>query len=63
MELGRALTVFRQYCRLLKRNRSEAESLLLTDTEKQAIRDLREIVREYAYLFNEDLQTESARAA
>lgn len=63
MELSRALTVFRQYCWLLKRDRNKAESLLLTDAERQAIRDLIETIREYAGLFHDDLHEKVDRAA
>lgn len=63
MELGRALTVFRQYCWLLERDRNKAESLLLTDAEREAIRDLKETIREYGGLFDDDLQAKAAKAA
>jgi len=48
MELNHALHVFRLYCYHLKRNPADAESMLLTDEERQAIQEAKDLVKEYA---------------
>jgi len=63
MDLERALRVFRQYCLSYRRDRLQAESLLLTDEERQAILGLKELIKEYADLFGRDEHSSVARAA
>jgi hypothetical protein len=54
MDLIHALHIFRLYCYHLKRNPSDAESLLLTDSEKEAIRQLKGLIMEYSDLILQD---------
>ena len=63
MDLDRALRVLRQYCWNLKRDRLQAESLLFTNEEKQAILELKELMKEYAGLIETYERAPSAKAA
>ncbi len=63
MDFDRATRVFREYCRSYRRDRLQAESLLLTDEERQAILGLKELIKEYADLFGPDEHSSVARAA
>ena len=63
MDLDRALRVFKQYCWNFKRDRLQAESLLLTDEERQVILELKGLIREYAGLFDSEEQPVAAKAA
>lgn len=61
MDLDHALHVFKLYCYRLEREPSERESfergssladaMLLTEEEKQAISDIKQVVLEYSPLF------------
>ncbi len=46
MDLDRAIRVFRQYCRSYREDRLQAESLLLTDEERQAILGLKNLAKD-----------------
>ena len=50
MDLDHALHIFRLYCYRLKLDPSDVESMLLTDKEKQAIQELKDLIKEYADL-------------
>ncbi len=51
MDMDQALRAFRIYCYRLEKHPAEAESLLLTGEEKLAIRELKELTKQYGYLF------------
>lgn len=63
MDLDRAVRVFKQYAWHLERDRLQAESLLLTNEEKQAILELKALIRDYAALFETEGSVPSAKAA
>jgi len=63
MDLDRAIRVFREYCRSYRRDRLQAESLLLTDEERQAILGLKDLIKECADLFGRDEHSSAAKAA
>jgi hypothetical protein len=63
MELDRALRVFKLYCMHFEENPIQAESLLLTDEEKQAILELKALVKEYGGLFERDRHGAKGKAA
>ena len=50
MDFDHALTVFRLYYYRYRQDPSEAERMLLTEKEKQAIVDLEKVVLEYSDL-------------
>jgi hypothetical protein len=54
MDLTHALWVFRLYCNRLKQDPSDADSMLLTDKEREVIQDLKDLVKEYADLIAGD---------
>jgi hypothetical protein len=51
MDFDHALHIFRLYCYRLERDPAQADSMLLTDAEKQAIQELKDLVKKYAGLF------------
>ncbi len=63
MDLDHALHVFRLYCIRLKEDPSDAESMLLTDKEKQAIQELKYLIKEYAHLIAGDRGTVGINAS
>lgn len=63
MDLTHALHVFRLYCFQLKKDPFEAESMLLSDQEKQAIQELKDVIREYADLIVDDRGKVAGKAA
>lgn len=63
MDFDRATRVFREYCRSYRRDRLQAESLLLTDEERQAILELKGLIKEHAGLFDSEGQPVTAKAA
>ena len=63
MELDRALRVFKLYCMHFEENPIQAESLLLTDEEKQVIVELKDVIKEYGGLFETDRHAVTAKVA
>lgn len=63
MDFDRAIRVFKQYCWSYRRDRLQAESLLLTDEERQVIQQLKDLIKEYSDLFGRDEQPSVAKAA
>lgn len=63
MEFDRALRVFRLYCEHRERDPIQAESLLLTDEEKQVILEMKEVIGQYGSLFTEGGRAARKRAA
>lgn len=51
MDFDHALHVFKLYCRQLKQDPSGADSMLLTESEREAIQEIGDLIREYADLF------------
>lgn len=50
MEFTHALHIFRLYCNRLKQDPFDAELMILTDAEKQALQELKGIIEEYSDL-------------
>lgn len=55
MDLNHALHVFKLYCYHLKQDPSGADSMLLTDNEKQAISEIKDLIKDYSDLITADL--------
>jgi hypothetical protein len=63
MDLDHALTVFRLYYHRFRQDPSEAERMLLTEKEKQAIADLEKVVLEYSDLVTSKTGSSVTKAA
>ncbi|NLI81830.1 MAG: hypothetical protein GX443_09105 [Deltaproteobacteria bacterium] len=63
MDLEHALRIFKLYCYIYRRSAAEAESILWSEREREAIRQLKRLVRESADLFREEDSALTAKAA
>jgi hypothetical protein len=62
MDLDHALRVFKLYYYLFAQDPSQAEGMLLTEGEKQAIADVEKVVIEYSALVANKAGSAAARA-
>lgn len=51
MDFDQAMRVFRLYCLRLEKEPAQADTMLLTENEKEAISVLKGVIREYSGLF------------
>ncbi|HOI96024.1 MAG TPA: hypothetical protein PK250_15065 [Syntrophobacter fumaroxidans] len=63
MDIDRVLRVFRLYCMHYEQDPKQAETLLLTGEEKQAILELKNLIEEYARLFEAGKGVRTDKAA
>jgi len=63
MDIDRALRVFKLYCMHYEQDPRQAETLLLTDEERQAILELKNLIKEYGRLFEADKAVQTDKAA
>lgn len=63
MDLDRAIRVLRLYCYHYEKSPSEAKGMLLTDREKLAVQELRDLVTEYSRLFAAEGDVAPVKAA
>lgn len=54
MDFDQAIRVFKLYSLRYEQDPRQAETMLLTENEKQAASELKDIIREYAVLFEKD---------
>ncbi|HOV86518.1 MAG TPA: hypothetical protein PLM79_09160 [Syntrophobacteraceae bacterium] len=62
MDFDRAMRVFRLYCKQWKENPVQAESLLWTEEERLTIREIKDLIKECAGLFEADEPLPLAKA-